>query len=1017
MLEFIKKLFGDKKSKDILPLKPIVEEINKFFEEYNALNDDELRALTGEFKQRIQDETAELRGKVEELQLKLQSNDDFDRQAVHDELDEINNQLDDQYDEILDDLLPRAFAVVKQTCKRLCGQAWRVMGRDVVWEMVPYDVQLMGGIVLHQGRISEMATGEGKTLVATLPLFLNSLSGRGVHLVTVNDYLAQRDSEWMSGIFKFHNLSVGVILTSMEPGERRDNYARDVTYGTNNEFGFDYLRDNMSLDKEQQVQPIHNFAIVDEVDSVLIDEARTPLIISGAVEVDDHKYNEMKPLIERLYRLQSNLVAGLVQEAESLLKKTDDKEADYEAGKLIFRAQRGLPKNNKLQKVLSDPINKKLMQDIESEFLRDKSKNMYIIDDELYFVIDERNNSIDLTEKGREELAKGSKSSKDFFVLTDLGTEISKFENNPEISDEQKAKMKDELYRDYSEKSDRIHTLNQLLKAYTLFEKDDEYVVTDEGKVAIVDEFTGRVLAGRRYSDGLHQAIEAKENVHVERDTQTLATITLQNYFRMYKKLAGMTGTAETEEGEFHDIYKLDVVVVPSNRPLTRSDEDDAIFRTKREKYNAVIEQIEELRRQGRPVLVGTTSVDVSEIISKMLKRKGVPHNVLNAKQHQREAEVVASAGQIGAVTIATNMAGRGTDIKLGAGVVDTGGLYILGTERHESRRIDRQLRGRSGRQGDPGTTKFYLSLEDDLMRLFGSDRMASVMQRLGLKEGEVIEHPLITKSVERAQKKVEENNYATRKRLLDYDDVMNQQRSIIYSRRNKVLHGERLMSEVFEMIDEFCDDLVEKYYDEAQLDKIHEEALHNFMVDVRFTPVEFEKAGKSGIAAAIADAAKHFYKEKEKLIGVQMLAQIERFAFLNVIDNKWKEHLREMDDLKEGIGLRAYGQKDPLIEYKSEAFRMFVELLSQIRNETVMFCFKFFPHDENEVKTPQPRPSRQRMITTKNDATNSGLQGGDKTPEEAKGKVMPVQVEERVGRNEPCPCGSGKKYKHCHGK
>ncbi len=1018
MLQILKKIFGDKKSKDIKLLQPIVDEIKACYVEVEKLSDDELRAKTAEFKQRLQDETAGLRGQIEALELKLRSDEEIDPQAIHDEIDELNKQLDDQYEDLLDELLPEAFAVVKATCQRLVGTEWKVMGHNLKWEIVPYDVQLMGGVALHQGKIAEMATGEGKTLVATLPLYLNALTGRGVHLVTVNDYLAQRDSEWMGEIFRFHGLTVGVILTNMDSEVRRTNYNCDITYGTNNEFGFDYLRDNMSLSKEFQVQRVHNYAIVDEVDSVLIDEARTPLIISGPVEVDDQKFNEMKPFIEKLYRLQTNLVASLIQEAEALLAKDDDKEADYEAGKRLFRAMRGLPKNKRLLKVFSEPMNKKLVQDIENEFNREKGKNMHIIDDELYFVIDERNNSIDLTEKGREELAKGSKESKTYFVLTDLGTEIAKFENDPAITPEQKVKLKEELYHDYAEKSDRIHTLNQLLKAYTLFEKDDEYVITEDGKVAIVDEFTGRVLPGRRYSDGLHQAIEAKENVFVERDTQTLATITLQNYFRMYKKLAGMTGTAETEEGEFFEIYKLEVVVVPTNQPMTRVDEDDAVFKTKREKYNALIEHIETLRKEQRPVLVGTTSVDVSETLSRMLKRKNVPHNVLNAKQHAREAEVVAAAGQMGAVTIATNMAGRGTDIKLGPGVVERGGLYIVGTERHESRRIDRQLRGRSGRQGDPGTTKFFLSLEDDLMRLFGSDRMASVMQRLGLKEGEVIQHPMITKSVERAQKKVEENNFAIRKRLLEYDDVMNQQRTIIYSRRNKALQGERLKTEVFEMIDDVSADIVDKYFDDALIEKIHEDALHTFMIDVRFAPEELEKFGKDGIGARIATAAKNFYKQKEEDIGAQMLAQIERFAFLTVIDNRWKEHLREMDDLKEGIGLRAYGQKDPLIEYKAEAFTMFVELLKEIRNETVNSCFKYFPHAEEEVRTPQRRPSRGRITAIKNDSTNIGLHSGSvENPPEAMAKAMPVRVEEQVGRNEPCPCGSGKKYKHCHGK
>ncbi|MBI2417075.1 MAG: preprotein translocase subunit SecA [Ignavibacteriales bacterium] len=1020
MLQFFKKLFGDKKSKDVQELGPIVVEINKCHAELVGLTDDELRAKVIVFKQTISEATAELRGKVDEIQLKLQSNEDFDRHAVHEELDAVNEELDDKYEEILDELLPEVYAVVKETCKRLVGTSWTVMGQKQVWEMVPYDVQLMGGVVLHQGKIAEMATGEGKTLVATLPLFLNALTGRGVHLVTVNDYLAQRDSQWMSGIFHFHGMSVGVILTNMTPEQRLDNYACDVTYGTNNEFGFDYLRDNMSLDKIYQVQRVHNYAIVDEVDSVLIDEARTPLIISGPVDVDDHKFNEMKPHIEKLHRAQTALVASLVAQAETLLNGSESKESNFEAGKLLLRAQHGLAKSKRLLKVLAEPSYKRLLQDVEIEFMREKSKNMHVIDDELYFVIDEKNNTIDLTEKGREELAKSTHSDKNLFVLPDLGTAISKFEHDPEISLDEKNKRKDALYHDYSEKSDRIHTLNQLLKAYTLFEKDDEYVITEDGKIAIVDEFTGRVLPGRRYSDGLHQAIEAKENVKVERDTQTLATITLQNYFRMYKKLAGMTGTAETEEGEFFEIYKLEVVVIPTNKPIVRLDDEDAVYRTKREKYNAVIEKIEELRAAGRPVLVGTTSVEVSETISRMLKRKALPHNVLNAKQHQREAEVVAFAGQAGAVTIATNMAGRGTDIKLGAGVIGSGGLFILGTERHESRRIDRQLRGRSGRQGDPGTTKFFLSLEDDLMRLFGSDRMASVMQKMGLKEGEVIEHPLITKSVERAQKKVEENNFSIRKRLLEYDNVMNQQREIIYSRRNRALHGERLKGEVFEMLEELIPEIVEKHYDDANIEMIREELLHFLMIDFKVEPDQFEKLGSTGLITEITNAAKDFYKRKEELVGGDVLAQIERFSFLNVIDSKWKEHLREMDDMKEGINLRAYGQKDPILEYKGEAFKMFSQLIELIRNETLMYCFKLFPQAPDELQTNRRRPQRGGMVLSKKETTNIGLGAHTPASEGDDAPVMrtqPVRVEEKVGRNDPCPCGSGKKYKQCHGK
>ncbi len=1018
MLNLIKKIFGDKHKKNIEMLLPVVDEINEEYEKIKNISDDELRAKTPEFKQKISDYTAETRQKIEEIKTQLQSNEEFDRIALHDQLDELEKQLDEEYEEILDELLPEAFAVVKSTCERLVGKSWTVVGNKITWDMIPYDVQLMGGVVLHQGKMAEMATGEGKTLVATMPVYLNALTGRGVHLVTVNDYLAQRDSEWMGEIYKFHGLTVGVILNTMDPSKRKEQYACDITFGTNNEFGFDYLRDNMSVDKEYQVQRLHNYTIVDEVDSVLIDEARTPLIISGAVEVDNQKFTEMKPKVERLVRLQSNLVAKIVAEAEEILKN-DEGDAN-QAGILLLRASRGLPKNNKLAKVLAEPSYKKLMQATELEFLREKAKNMYIIDDELFFVIDEKHNTIDLTEKGREELAKGSGMEKEYFVLPDLGTEISKFEHDTSLTEEEKIKKKDVLYQRYSESSERIHTIHQLLKAYTLFEKDDEYVVTDEGKIAIVDEFTGRILPGRRYSDGLHQAIEAKENVKVERDSQTLATITLQNYFRMYKKLAGMTGTAETEETEFFDIYKLQVVVVPTHRPCVREDLDDAIYRTKREKYNSVIDQIEFLRKEGRPVLVGTTSVEVSETISRMLKRKNIPHNVLNAKQHQREAEIVAHAGEISAVTIATNMAGRGTDIKLGKGVKEKGGLYILGTERHESRRIDRQLRGRSGRQGDPGTSKFYLSLEDDLMRLFGNERISSVMERMGFKEGEVIQHPLISKSVERAQKKVEGNNFSIRKRLLEYDNTMNQQREVIYTRRQRALEGERLKSEIFELLEEYITEVVERNFDDVLVDNLKEEVRRNLLVEFSLEATEFEALGHEGIKDRLLEASKEFYRKKEEMIGSELMARLERYAVLSVIDQKWKEHLREMDDLKEGIGLRAYGQKDPLVEYKSEAFKLFVNLLDNIRNDVVSFVFKFFPQAPDEVQDRRRRQPIRGIMESKQSATNIGL-AATRSAGEAQaaraGKPLPVKVEEKIGRNSPCPCGSGKKYKQCHGR
>ncbi|MBM4170792.1 MAG: preprotein translocase subunit SecA [Ignavibacteria bacterium] len=1013
----VKKLFGDKNTRVLKDLNPLVGIINEEYEKLKNLSDDELRAKTTEFKGIIQDATHELRFHIDDLKNQLNEvQSTQEKHAIYDDLEKSNDLLDQKYEEILNEILPQAFAVVKDTCRRLVGKSWEIAGTKITWDMIPYDVQLIGGVALHQGKIAEMATGEGKTLVATLPIYLNALTGRGVHIVTVNDYLAKRDSEWMGEIFKFHRLTVGCILNTMDSEQRYITYRNDITYGTNNEFGFDYLRDNMAIDKSNCVQRGHNYAIVDEVDSVLIDEARTPLIISGPVDRGDQKFDEMKPRVDRLIRKQANLVATIVKEAEQLLQSDQSKDRER-AGVYLLRAHRGFPKNKALMKLFSEPEYKKLMQQTELEFLRENAKRMPEIDEELYFAIEERNNQIDLTDKGREELAHGSYEGKQFFVLPDLGTEISKIEIDPSIKPEDKLKKKDELYHTYAERSDRIHTLNQLLKAYTLFEKDVEYVITEDGKIAIVDEFTGRILPGRRYSDGLHQAIEAKENVKVERDTQTLATITLQNYFRMYRKLSGMTGTAETEESEFFEIYKLEVVVIPTNKPILRDDEDDAIFRTKREKFNAIIDKVRELKEEKRPVLVGTTSVEVSETISRMLKRQGITHNVLNAKQHQREAEIVAFAGQPGAVTIATNMAGRGTDIKLGAGVRENGGLYILGTERHEARRIDRQLRGRSGRQGDPGVSKFLISLEDDLMRLFGTDRITNVMGKLGMEEGEAIQHPLISKSVERAQKKVEENNFAIRKRLLEFDNVMNQQREVIYSRRKQALEGERLKAEIFEYLEEYITSVVDSSYDDADIDKIHDDILQHLLVDFRIEPEAFEKLGKDGLVEKLVEVSKDFYKRKEEMIGSELMARLERYAVLSVIDEKWKDHLREMDDLKEGIGLRAYGQKDPLLEYKGEAYGMFVQLLEHIRNNVVSFCFKFWPQEPAEIQGRRPAPA-QRMQTIKDTTDNLGL----KTPsleDQAgpRGKQQPVRVEEKVGRNDPCPCGSGKKYKNCHGK
>jgi preprotein translocase subunit SecA len=1026
MLKILSKIFPSKSVKDINRILPLITEINEHFEEYKKLSDEELKAKTVEFRTRIKDEVSEYEEEIAKQKEQLRVNEALsldEREEIYTRIEEIEKDLNTTINDALTGILPEAFAVVKEACRRLVGKSWDLMGSKIIWDMVPFDVQLIGGIVLHEGKIAEMATGEGKTLVATMPMYLNALPGRGVHLVTVNDYLARRDSEWMGKVFEYLGLTVGCIQQQMDSAQRRKEYACDITYGTNNEFGFDYLRDNMVVAAEDLVHRNFYYAIVDEVDSVLVDEARTPLIISGPVSTDDHKFTEMKPRVERLVNAQRTFVTKIVAEAEQYL--ADRKET--EAGVQLLRAYRGLPKHSKLTKMFSEPSNKRLMQQTEMEHLRDQARRLHEIDDELYYAIDEKDHTINLTEKGRDFLGSMG-NDKDFFILPDVGSEVANIENDETLTPEQKQVKKDELNLAYAEKSDRIHTVTQLLRAYSLYEKDDEYVVSDDGKIMIVDEFTGRMLPGRRYSDGLHQAIEAKEGVKIERDMQTLATITLQNYFRLYKKLAGMTGTAETEASEFFQIYKLDVVVVPTNKDMVRDDMDDVVFKTKREKYNAVITEIETMRKQNRPVLVGTTSVEVSETLSRMLKRSGVPHNVLNAKHHQREAEIVAHAGLPGAITIATNMAGRGTDIKLGPGVAQSGGLHIVGTERHEARRIDRQLRGRAGRQGDPGSSKFYLSLEDDLMRLFGSDRIAGIMERLGLKEGDVIQHPMISRSVQRAQKKVEENNFSIRKRLLEYDNVMNQQREVIYSRRRHALLGERLREDIFEMLSDYIDEFVEKYYEHGEIDGFREAMRTSLLVDFAIEPDQWQKMGKDGVKSEAMKAAIDFYKRKEERIGSDNLVMLEKMVTLQVIDEKWKDHLREMDDLKEGIHLRAYGQKDPLIEYKSEAFRMFVELLDMIRVDTLNLVFKLFPQPAQEMPIRKPlRSTRpQQMTMTHESALGLGLQASGapegttmgEAPQESKaGKPQPIHVGDKVGRNDPCPCGSGKKYKQCHGK
>ncbi|NOX88863.1 MAG: preprotein translocase subunit SecA [Calditrichaeota bacterium] len=982
---FITKIFGTKHERDVKKIWPYVAQINEYFDEYEKLTDEELRGKTDEFRQRLKE------------------------------------------GETVDDLLPEAFAVVKQACKRLLGKKWMVVGRETTWDMVPFDVQLIGGVVLHQGKIAEMATGEGKTLVATMPLYLNALEGKGAHLVTVNDYLAQRDAEWMGEVFKFLGMTVGVILSNMDPQQRREAYSCDITYGTNNEFGFDYLRDNMASSPEDIVQIRgHHYAIVDEVDSVLIDEARTPLIISGPVSGDStsQKFKDLKPYVERLVANQNRLVNRLIYEAEQLLDQGKHKEA----GMKLLIAERGAPKNRKLLKLYHEKGVKTLVQEVENDYLRDKAQNK--VSDEtyfgdLYYIIDEKNHIIDLTEKGREEL---NPNDPDMFLLPDLGDEIAKIESDPDLSYEEKLIRKEEVHSLYSERSEKIQNIAQLLRAYTLYERDQEYVVQD-GKVLIVDEFTGRILHGRRYSDGLHQAIEAKENVQIEKETQTLATITLQNYFRMYDKLAGMTGTAETEAAEFWEIYKLDVIVVPTNKPVVRIDYEDVVYRSKREKYNAVIEQIIKEREKGRPILVGTTTVEVSEILSRMLKRRGIPHNVLNAKHHAREAEIIAHAGEPRAVTIATNMAGRGTDIKLGEGVVEAGGLAIIGTERHESRRIDRQLRGRAGRQGDPGSSVFFLSLEDDLMRLFGSERVARIMDRLGVQEGEVITHSMITRSIEKAQKKVEMQNFAIRKRLLEYDDVMNQQREIIYDRRRVALMQEDTREEVESILDEFIEHKLDLYvpprahYEEWQLDSLETDLGNVLNISLYQVKQNIQDYDRESLQQYIKDQALRIYELKEKRIGRERMSVLERYFILRVIDDKWKDHLYQMDMLKEGIHLRAYGQKDPLVEYKREAYTMFENLIHEINEETLHWLWRFQLVEEpvNRAEARQRQPQHVQLIheTASGMAFDSSFQEESdiqKAGKQRSSKKQPIRVGEKIGPNDPCPCGSGKKYKKCHG-
>jgi preprotein translocase subunit SecA len=1089
----ISNLFGTKSDRDVKDIQPTVDQILEAYKQIEKLSDDQLRGKTAEFKKLSADRVSQEEDEIRNLRVKIDTDETVsidDKEKMYHRMDELEKVIKVKIKDALNEILPEAFAVVKETSKRfknggievtatqfdrdistrkdnveIVGEKafwknkWEAAGNEITWDMVHYDVQLIGGIVLHQGKIAEMGTGEGKTLVATLPMYLNALPGKGLHVVTVNNYLAKRDSEWNAPLFEFHGLTVDCIdLHEPNTNERRLAYLADITYGTNNEFGFDYLRDNMSRTPEELVQRPHNYAIVDEVDSVLIDDARTPLIISGPTpKGDSQEFYQLKPRIEKLVNAQKSYVSAALNSAKTLLTEKNEKDG----GLALLRAFRGLPKSKTLIKYLSEMGNRAILQKTENHYMQDQNREMHKVDAELFFVIDEKNNSIELTEKGIEMITTSGEDAK-FFVMPDVGAEIAEIERGG-FSDADKINRKDELLRDFSIKSERIHTINQLLKAYTLFEKDDEYVLID-GKVKIVDEQTGRIMEGRRYSDGLHQAIEAKENVKVEAATQTYATITLQNYFRMYDKLAGMTGTAETEAGEFWDIYKLDVVTIPTNRPIQRKDEEDLVYKTKREKYNAVIDDIAKQVAAGRPILVGTTSVEISELLSRMLKLRGIKHNVLNAKLHQREAEVVAEAGKAGTVTIATNMAGRGTDIKLGPGVKEAGGLAIVGTERHESRRVDRQLRGRSGRQGDPGSSQFFVSLEDDLMRLFGSERIAKMMDRMGLKEGEVIQHSMITNSIERAQRKVEENNFGVRKRLIEYDDVMNSQREVIYKRRRHALYGERLSVDIANMIYDTVGVIVNESNEIKDYGNFQMELIKVFSMECPVSEKDFLKLKPEEIAdqvyqgaikayehKSVATAAKAFpvirdvfenqsqtfenivvpftdgiktlqlvvnLKKAFETKAKEVLLTLEKSVILAMIDDEWKEHLREMDELKQSVQNAVYEQKDPLLVYKFESFELFNQMITKVNKDIISFLYKGSLPSDNPNQVQQARVQNQPRLKLKTSRTETVASGGGEDPvRQERPKQEPVRVEQKVGRNDPCPCGSGKKFKNCHGK
>jgi preprotein translocase subunit SecA len=1095
--DFLSKLFGNKAQRDLKEIMPIVDKITAIYPSIAQLTNDELRARTEAIKQRLRDVVQNERDQIAALRAKIEETEINEREKIYTEIDKLEKHITEKLENTLDESLPEAFAIVKDTARRLKenetvvvtandfdrdlaakhdfveidgNQAiyhneWVAGGNLLKWEMVHYDVQLIGGVVLHKGKISEMATGEGKTLVATLPVFLNALTGNGVHIVTVNDYLAKRDSEWMGPIYMFHGLSVDCI-DKYRPNsdERRQAYNADITFGTNNEFGFDYLRDNMATSPLDLVQRKHNYAIVDEVDSVLIDDARTPLIISGPVpKGEDQLFEEYRPRVEMLVKQQAAMATKYLSEARQKLNSGDKKEQE-EGALSLFRSYKAMPKNKPLIKFLSEQGIKQQLLKTEEFYMQENNKNMHVATDPLLFVIDEQHNSIELTDKGIDLLT-GTTTDPHFFVLPDVGAELSEVENMGLDGDAKQAK-KDEILQNYAIKSERVHTVNQLLKAYTLFEKDDQYVVI-ENKVKIVDEQTGRIMEGRRYSDGLHQAIEAKERVTVEAATQTFATITLQNYFRMYQKLSGMTGTAETEAGEFWDIYKLDVVVIPTNRDIARHDLEDRVYKTKREKYNAVIDEIVNLVSQGRPVLVGTTSVEISELLSRMLTMRKIKHNVLNAKLHQREADIVAEAGRSGTVTIATNMAGRGTDIKLTPEVKEAGGLAIIGTERHESRRVDRQLRGRAGRQGDPGSSVFYVSLEDNLMRLFGSERISNIMDKLGFEEGEMIEHSMISKSIERAQKKVEENNFGIRKRLLEYDDVMNSQRNVVYSKRRHALMGERIGVDIVNTLYDTAENIVVDASEANDFEFLNAELLTAFAMEAPFDEEVFRNKRANALTEDVADAAFNTFKRKmsnmaqiaypvikqvyekqgqqyENILipitdgkrmfnipvnlkaayeseGKDVVKAFEKAIMLLTIDEAWKEHLRELDDLRQSVQNASYEQKDPLLIYKLESFNLFKTMMNGVNRKisSVLMRGQIPVREPEQVRQAAPTQSRSdysRYRTQKDDFSGGNTSETAQKDTRERQVTQPIHAEKTVGRNDLCPCGSGKKYKNCHG-